>query len=51
MNSSVDIAHLHLKFDMCIFKIRMESLSPGLGPSFYSIKCKICFIQNILKVT
>ena len=53
MNSSVDIAHMHMKFDMCILEMQMEesvSQNFDLGPSSYFIKCRIFCIKNIQKI-
>ena len=54
MDSSVDIAHMHMKFDTCILEIRMEgrvSQNFDLGPRFYFIKCRMLCIKNIQNVT
>ena len=54
MDSSLDIAHIHLKVGMCFLEMRMEgSMSQNFdfGLSFYFIKCRIWCIQNIEKVT
>ena len=54
MDSSVDIAHIHMKFNMCILEIQMEgsvSQNFDLGHSFYFIKCRILSIKNIQQVT
>ena len=43
MDSSLDIAHIHMKFDMCILEIHMkESVSQNfdLGPSFDFMKSR-----------
>ena len=54
MDSSIDNAHMRMKFIMCILGIQMEgnvSQDFDLGPSFYFIKCRILSIKNIQKVT
>ena len=43
MDSSVDISHIHMKFDMCILEIQMKgsvSQNFDLGPSFNFMKCR-----------
>ena len=54
MDSSLDIAHIHLKFRMCILEIWIEgrvSQKFDFGLSFYLIKCRIWCIKSIEKVT
>ena len=54
MNSSAYIAHMHLKFGMCILELQMEgalSQNLDLAPGIYFIKCGIWCIKNIQKVT
>ena len=53
MDSSIDNAHMHMKFDMCILGIQMEgnvSQNFDLGPSFYVIKCRILSIKIYKKL-
>ena len=50
MDSSVNIAQMHLKFLIYILEIQIEgsvSQNSDLGLSFYFIKCRILCITNI----
>ena len=54
MDSSVNVAHMYLKFRIYILEIQMEghvSQNSDLGPVFFKIKCKILCIKNIYEIT